>query len=104
MSKNRVFIGRNKDLCELLKDLEIDGKTIRLLIGESGVGKSSLLYEYNNQVKQRYKNTYFIGYYDNTISLIAEGKFHLYPFEHCLLSLITWIKESQTSTEQVKLF
>lgn len=100
----KVFVGRNKDLYELLKDLEIDRKTITLLIGESGIGKSSLLNEYHKEVKQRYKKTHFIGYYDNTISLIAEGSYYLYPFENCLISLIASIKKNQTNLEQNKNF
>lgn len=104
MPENIIFIGRSKPLNDLIQDLEKDQKSIRLLIGDSGVGKTSLLNEYYNKVRNEYKDTYYVGYYDNKNSLIAEGSYYLYPFEVCLSSLILMVKESQTTPEQIKVF
>ena len=104
LPESTIFIGRTRDLNNLLQDLEEDRKSIRILTGDSGIGKSKLLDEYYNKVRDKHKNTYFVGYYDNKKSLIAEGSYYLYPFNECLSNLIITIKENQTSPEQIKLF
>ena len=101
---NNIFVGRTEDLNDLLQDLETNQKSIRLLIGDPDVGKTSLLNEYYYKVQDKHKDNYFVGYYSKEISLIAEGSSYLYPFEKCLSSLITSIKKNQTTPEQFKIF
>ena len=100
------IIGREEEIQELLSDLKESKKTIRLLHGEAGVGKSRVLDAFYQILKQdnNYRNTHFVGYYDKSKAVIVEPTSYLYPFEECLLDLIKSIKDSQNTKEQVSSF
>jgi tetratricopeptide (TPR) repeat protein len=100
------IIGREEEIQELLSDLKESKKTVRILHGEAGVGKSRVLDVFYETLKQNhdYKNTHFIGYYDKSKAVIVEASSSLYPFEECLLDLIKFIKESQNTQEQISSF
>ncbi|MDD5529371.1 MAG: tetratricopeptide repeat protein [bacterium] len=48
------FVGREKEIKDILKTIEVGGQTI-LLKGEAGAGKSRLLYEIKNRVASTHK-------------------------------------------------
>jgi len=100
------MIGREREINELLEDVKEGNKTIRILHGEAGVGKSRVLDAFYQTLKQdnNYSNTHFVGYYDKSKAVIVEATSYLYSFEECLLDLIEFIKESQSSEEQVSSF
>ena len=100
------IIGRETEIQELLSDLEESKKTIRILHGEAGVGKSIVLDEFYYILKQdnNYKNTHFVGYYDKSKAVIVEASSYFYPFEECLLDLIKSIKESQNLKNKISSF
>ena len=100
------MIGREEEIQELLSDLNETKKTIRILHGEAGIGKSRVLDKFYEILKQDnyYSNTHFVGYYDKSKAVIVEASSYLYPFEECLLDLIKSIKESQNTQEQVSIF
>ena len=66
---------RQRDTKKLLSDLKESKKTIRILHGEAGVGKSRILdtFYYLSEQNNSYTNTYFVGYYDKSKSLIVEA-------------------------------
>lgn len=70
---NHTIFGRKKEIDELLKDLQKKQKTIRLLTGESGVGKSALLNNYYKNIEDNFANSHFVGYYDRKNALISES-------------------------------
>jgi tetratricopeptide (TPR) repeat protein len=95
-----LIFGRDKDLQDLMKDLS-EEKTIKLLVGESGVGKSKLLDEFYQKVKGELSDTHFVGYYDNKMALITESLSNAYPVSICLGVLIQNILETQTAHEEL---
>jgi ABC-type nitrate/sulfonate/bicarbonate transport system ATPase subunit len=60
-----------------------------LLIGESGVGKSTLLDEIHRLLTEEedLRKQIFVGYYRNEESLIAESESLIYPFTIVLKEL-----------------
>jgi len=94
--EDMVFVGREKDLQKLLVNLK-KPKSIILLSGEVGIGKSSLLDVFNNKVG----GEYFIGYYDRKNALVSEPHLVTYPINIVLSSLITNIQRSETVNENL---
>jgi archaellum biogenesis ATPase FlaH len=95
-----TLIGREKELNEMFDDLRQD-KSIRLLIGESGIGKSALLDEFYRALVEDMRDELFVGYYSRKESLIAESESLIYPFRILLESFVKQVKESQHLDERV---
>jgi tetratricopeptide (TPR) repeat protein len=108
MSATSVPIfGRQNDLATLFSDLNKDEKTIRLVVGESGVGKSFLLDNFFHQINEKDRNnqtsnniSYFIGYYSKKNSLVSESLSEEYPVHVALSDLVENIRESQSTEEK----
>jgi predicted ATPase len=77
--------------------------SIKLITGESGVGKSALLDEVYRRLTEveNEENQFFVGYYSKKESLIAESESLIYPFRIILESLIKTAKESQQLNERM---
>ena len=58
-----LLIGREKEIDELFDDLKMRNGSIRLIIGESGVGKSALLDDLHRRLTEveNQKNQFFVG-------------------------------------------
>jgi predicted ATPase len=95
-----TLIGRGKELDEMFDDLKHD-RSIRLLIGESGIGKSALLDEFYRTLVEDMRDEVFVGYYSREESLIAESESLIYPFRILLRSLVQQSKESQHLNERI---
>jgi predicted ATPase len=88
--KMQLF-GRDVELSKLLELLH-NRKTVTLLSGESGIGKSALLDSFSIQVKSSSKVV--VAYYDERIALISELDDYSYPIKILLSKLVQGIKES----------
>jgi predicted ATPase len=77
-----VFIGRDKEINEIIKDMKSNKGTKILLVGESGIGKSALLDEVHRRLTkdEDLRRQTFVGYYSRKGSLIAESESLIYPF------------------------
>jgi hypothetical protein len=107
---DKIIVGRENDLDLLLSDLKKDTKTIRLVIGESGIGKSSILDNFYLRIKERINlkqdnndNTYFIGYYSKREALVSELKSEEYLLKVILSNLIENVKEFELQTEETRI-
>jgi predicted ATPase len=95
-----MLIGREKELNEMFGDLKHD-RSVRLLIGESGIGKSALLDEFYRTLVEDMRDEVFVGYYSREESLRAESESLIYPFRILLRSLVKQAKESQHLDERM---
>lgn len=99
------FIGREKEINQILEDVKSNKGTRLLLVGESGVGKSALLDEIHRILIQGehedQRNRPFVGYYSKKESLIAESESLLYPFSIVLERLVNNAKVSQRLDEKI---
>jgi predicted ATPase len=97
-----LFVGRDKEINEILDDLNSKKGTKLLLVGESGVGKSAILNELHRRLTEgdQRKET-FVGYCSKKESLIAPSQFLLYPFTTVLASLVNEAKESLQPGERI---
>jgi tetratricopeptide (TPR) repeat protein len=109
MSTNIPIFGRQNDLATLFSDLEKDEKTLRFVVGESGVGKSFLLDNFFHQTKEKDRNNQtsnniscFIGYYSQKKSLISKPLSEEHPVQVALSELVENIRESQSTEEKQK--
>ena len=99
--RRNLFIGRDKEINDILGRLRDSRSTRTLLVGESGMGKSALLDELYRRLTEdegRYEdqeNTAFVGYYDKSSSLAAPSQSSIEPFNIVLASLIKGAKQSQ---------
>lgn len=100
-----LFIGREKEINEIIDDVKSNRGSRLLLVGESGIGKSALLDEVYRRLIEREeeneRNRPFVGYYSKKESLIAESESVIYPFSILLKSLINSAKESQQLGEKI---
>ena len=98
-----VFVGRENEIKLILNDIDGENKTVRLLIGEAGVGKSKLLDEVYRRLNfDEYHSKFLIGYYDQNTSLISPIESPDYPLRVALASLIEKAKESQEFEDKVE--
>ena len=99
-----LFIGREKEINEIIEDVKSNKGTRLLLVGESGIGKSALLDEVYRRLTQQegedQRKRPFVGYYSKNESLIAESESLLYPFSIVLEKLVNIAKESQQLGEK----
>ena len=84
----------------MFDDLKHD-TSIRLLIGESGIGKSALVDEFYRALTEERQDEVFVGYYSQEKSLIAESESLIYPFTILLESLVENAIESQHLNEKI---
>jgi predicted ATPase len=94
------FIGRGKEINEILEDVKSSKGTRLLLVGESGIGKTALLDEINRRLAQD-QDQVFVGYYSKKESLIAPSQFLLYPFTTILANLVKEAEASQRIDEKI---
>ena len=100
-----LFVGREKEINEIIDDVKSNKGTRLLLVGESGIGKSALLDEIHRRLIEREEENErkqpFVGYYSKKESLIAESESLIYPFSIVLESLVNSAKESQQLGEKI---
>lgn len=98
-----MLIGRETEINHLTNDLKHD-KSIRLVTGESGIGKSALLDEFYHILtnNERNKNSFLTGYYDYTRALLAEPQSGIYPLTVALSSLLVQAEKSQELDERIE--
>src|SRR5689334_5612469 len=103
----KVFVGRDKEINDILGRLNHNNNTRTLLVGESGVGKSALLDEIyqrltnDNGGQEDQENVAFVGYYDKSSSLEAPSQSYIEPFNIVLASLIKGARQSQQLDERI---
>jgi len=103
----KVFVGRDKEINDILGRLRQNNSTRTLLVGESGIGKSALLDEIyrrlteDNEGQTDQENTAFVGYYDKSSSLEAPSQSSIEPFNIVLASLIKGVIHSQQLDERL---
>jgi predicted ATPase len=95
-----ILIGRENEISQLFDNLA-NNRSITLLAGESGIGKSKLLDEFYRQLRYEHQNDIFVGYYDKSKSLISESQSLIYPFTIVLASLIEGAKQAQKLDERI---
>ena len=71
------FTGRKQELEQLYNDLNSDS-SIRLILGEAGIGKSTLLDKFSEELKRYRSEKCFVGYYKRGSLII--GASPIYPF------------------------
>ena len=98
-SRQTKFFGRDTEIGTLTDDLT-KLKSVRFVVGESGVGKSRLLDGFYDKLNDN--SEFFIGYYDRQRLLVSESQSIAYPFNIALISLIQNIKKSETTSEKAK--
>jgi tetratricopeptide (TPR) repeat protein len=99
--RDHVFIGRENEIKQLFSNI-CSAKSITLIRGEFGIGKSSILDEFYKRLKkdEHQKNALFIGYYDGESALITESQSLIYPFNIVLGSLLKGANESEQFSER----
>jgi predicted ATPase len=96
LTSDTVFVGRDKEIGDLLGRLNNKANSITLLTGESGIGKSKFLDEIYRRLRYESQDRlFFVGYYDKNNALISESETPIYPFSIILESLVKTAKESQ---------
>ena len=98
-SKNPSFIGRKKEIDELSESINSEGKSVTLILGELGIGKSFLLQEFYRKLKED-QTRYLVGFYRKTDELRSAKLIH--PFITALESLLKWEMESQEFDDRMK--
>ena len=98
-SSKPVFIGRTSEISNLFLSLDNE-KSITLLTGEVGIGKTTLLNEFYNQLSLSKRDNYYVGYFDKNKELRSAGL--IYPFITVLESLLNWISKTIAATDKIK--
>jgi tetratricopeptide (TPR) repeat protein len=96
-----MCIGRKMELEQLYHDLA-SKKSIRLVVGEAGIGKSSILDGLYILLKNENQAKFLVGYYDKSKALIVESQSVIYPFVIVLEDLLKWIKETDDLNDKLK--
>jgi hypothetical protein len=97
-----LLFGRQEILDELRHDLDSE-KSIRLILGDSGIGKSAILNEFYNILEKKNEvddQRLFIGYFRHSDSLTDPRT--LYPFTTALRDLLAWTKEKEQFNKKMK--
>lgn len=103
ITEKSPFIGREKEINEIIENVKSGNGTKILLVGESGIGKTALLDEIHRRLTEEedLRNQVFIGYYNKKESLIAPSQFLLYPLTTVLANLAKEAKGSQQIDERI---
>jgi AAA+ ATPase superfamily predicted ATPase len=96
----RIF-GREKEMEYLYSVLDNARNSITYIIGESGIGKSSLLEEFYNRIDKR-NSDLLIGFYSKDNLLIGESMSTIYPFVNILSNLLDWARRNERPNEKIK--
>jgi predicted ATPase len=97
----KIFVGRQDNMQELLQIFERK-RSITILAGEAGIGKSALLEQFYDTLFNHYHATLLIGFYDQSKNLIGESQSILYPFIIALESLVEYAMETKESNEETE--
>jgi predicted ATPase len=76
-----VFVGREKELGQLY-DALASKKSVRLVVGEAGIGKSSILHALHLLLKNENQAKFLVGSYDKR-ALVGESQFCNLSFCFC---------------------
>jgi predicted ATPase len=68
------LVGRDNEINILFDDLNNNDKSIRLLVGESGIGKSKLLDEIYRRLRYEHQDRFFVFYYNKALGFFIKGK------------------------------
>ena len=98
-SSKPVFIGRTSEISNLFLLLDNE-RSITLLTGEVGIGKTTLLNKFYDQLWLSKRDNYFVGYFDKNKELRSAGL--IYPFITVLESLLNWISKTIAATDKIK--
>jgi tetratricopeptide (TPR) repeat protein len=98
-SSKSLVVGRTIEISNLFLSLDNE-KSITVLAGEAGIGKTTLLNEFYNQLWLYKKDSHFVGYFDKNKELRSAGL--IYPFITVLESLLNWISKTRVATDKVK--
>jgi tetratricopeptide (TPR) repeat protein len=91
------FVGRENELNDLLNDLNTD-QSVRLILGEAGIGKSALLTRFYNILNDDDPSRLFIGYYKDELTSASP----IHPFITVLRDLILWIQDRERLSEKMR--
>jgi AAA+ ATPase superfamily predicted ATPase len=88
-----MIFGRAEEINQLIKSLENKDKSVHVITGEPGIGKSSLLDEVYNEV--RGSPLFFIGYYDRDKILRGDSSSLINPFVKVLEHLLNFMENTE---------
>ena len=98
-SSKPLVVGRTTEISNLFLSLESE-KSITVLKGEAGIGKTALLNEFYDKLRFAKRDNYFVGYFDKNKELRSAGL--IYPFITVLESLLDWISKTLAATDKIK--
>lgn len=100
-TKNTVFIGRKEELRWLASEIDKE-KSITVIVGEEGIGKSTLIQEFCKRLKNT-NNPHFVGVYDNNSISENSSQSLILPFIIVLEALINEIQNMARVEEKLNI-
>lgn len=106
-SSSTIFVGRQKELNQLLDSLYNERKIVTIVSSESGMGKSALLLRLYNELKEKERgsstsSSFLVGFYDRNKALVGGSASMIYPFAIALESLLVWLKDTTDYSDEFK--
>jgi len=98
--KKALFVGRKKEINQLFEMVNSGQKNVTLLLGEAGIGKSSLLEAFYQRLWDQNQSSYFVGFYDQTKELRSSSLLH--PFITALESLLKWGMDTEKFDDKLE--
>lgn len=97
-----MIFGRAKEINQLIQELKNKDKSVHVITGESGIGKSSFLDEVYNQIKD--SPLFFIGYYDRTKILRGDSISSINPFVKVLEQLLNFMETTECEPKKTPVY
>jgi tetratricopeptide (TPR) repeat protein len=107
-SQPTVFVGRQKELNQLLDSLCKERRSVTIISSESGMGKSALLSRLYSELKEKKGSTssssssFLVGFYDRNRALVGGSESLIYPFAITLKSLLEWLKDTSDYSDEFR--
>jgi tetratricopeptide (TPR) repeat protein len=93
-----LFIGRKGEIDQLFESLS-SKRSITVIVGEEGIGKSAILKEFQSRLRDGDPNKYLVGFYDESKELRSANL--TYPFVIALESLLEWSRETRQTSDKI---
>jgi GTPase SAR1 family protein len=99
--KDIIFVGRKEQLNQLFNELDRP-KSTTIIVGEEGIGKSTLIQEFCKRLKNR-NDPPFIGNYDNNSVIENDSQSLFFPFIVVLETLLSEIQNTARTEEKTNI-
>ena len=100
-NKDTIFVGRKEELHRLFNEID-KPKSITVIVGEEGIGKSTLIQEFCKRLKNT-NNPPFIGIYDNNSVIENDSQSLIFPFIEVLEALLNEIQNTTRAEEKINI-